>query len=283
MHRIAAAALNRGCIMTHIASRIAWALLAATAAMPVAAAEGYAIWDNFDGATQIAPTRWVGMERRRLVESGAMRVVQRDLGNQSGNTGALNSSWDSQLSSKTSAITQMRAVVTVDDIDATACGTNPVGSTVEARLVGLFFNAGPGVPTSLVNDVGAKVRILRDSNDTDGPNVVSVEGQVFQCTVADCNANDLILGSVSLGTATLGEAVQLRLEWDPANNRFNFFRGSNPVARVPYAVSDALPPYYTLRAIGTKTSMANCFGGNRTEGRISAKFDKVSVNASAAP
>ncbi|HRI18180.1 MAG TPA: hypothetical protein PL196_06625, partial [Burkholderiaceae bacterium] len=238
--------------------------------------------DNFDGATQIAPTRWIGMERTRKVEAGAMRVTQRDLGSQSANSGASNSSWDSGLSNPT-AITQMRAVITVDDFDVTACGANPAPSTIEARLVGLFFNAGPGVPTSLVNDVGAKIRIVRASNSADGVGVLRAEGQVFQCTVGDCNTNDVVLGTADLGTVTLGEAVTLRMEWDPGANRFNFFRGSNPVVRVNYAVGDALPPYYPLRAVGTRTSLANCFSGDRTEGHIAAKIDKVSVNASAVP
>ncbi len=268
--------------MKSSATFVASTLLAATATLPVAAAEGYATWDNFDGATQIAPTRWIGMERTRKVEAGAMRVTQRDLGGQSANSGVLNSSWDSALSNPT-AITQMRAVITVDDFDVSACGANPAPSTVEARLAGLFFNAGPGVPTSLVNDVGAKVRIVRASNSADGAGVLRAEGQIFQCTVSDCNTNDVVLGTADLGTVALGEAVTLRMEWDPGANRFNFFRGSNPVVRVPYAVGDAQASYYPWRAIGTKTSMANCFSGDRTEGHVAAKFDKVSVNASAAP
>ena len=51
--------------MKSSATFVASTLLAATATLPVAAAEGYATWDNFDGATQIAPTRWIGMERTR--------------------------------------------------------------------------------------------------------------------------------------------------------------------------------------------------------------------------
>lgn len=268
--------------MTSSATLLASVLLAAAAATPATAAEAYVMWDNFDGATQLAPTRWVGMERVRTVESGAMRVVQRDLGTQSSNSGVLNSSWDSGMSNAP-AIMQLRAVVTVDDFDVTPCAANPAPSAVEARIVGLFFNTGPTVPTSLVNDVAAKVRVLRASNSADGAGVLRVEGVVLQCTVADCNSNDLILGTADLGTVALGEAVSLRVDWERAANRFNFFRGSNPVVRVAYTVSDALPAYYNTRGIGTKTSLANCFSGSRAEGRIAVKFDKVSVNASAMP
>ena len=42
-------------------------------------------------------------------------------------------------------------------------------------------------------------------------------------------------------------------------------------------------PYYPFRAVGTRTSLASCLSGDRTEGFIGAKFDKVSVNKSAAP
>ena len=250
--------------------------------LPAAAAESYANWDTFDGATQLDAKRWVGMERTRQIESGAMRVIQRDLGNQSGNGGVLNSSWDSNLANP-AAITQMRAAMTVDDFDVAPCGANPTPSTVESRLVGLYFNAGPGLPTSVINDVGAKIRLVRYSNSADAAGVLRIEGVVFQCTVADCNSNDIVLGSTDLGTATLGETVTLKMEWEPANNRFNFYRGSDPVKRVKYTANDSQAPYYPFRGVGTRTSLANCLSGNRAEGFISAKFDKVSVNKSATP
>ena len=261
--------------------QLAVLLLAGSALPPALAVEGYSIWDNFDGATQVSATRWLSFERTRLIEGGVMHLVQRDLGSQTDDSGSFNNNWGANLANP-GPVTQLRAVVTVNAYDVTGCGANDSPSTVQARLVGGYFNAGPGPAVSRINDVGATVRLRRDSNSADAPGVLRVEGTVFQCTTTDCN-NTIELGSVDLGTAALGEAVTLRLEWEQAKHRFNFFRGSNPVMHVPYAASDAQAPYFRFRAIGTRTGMANCFSGSRTEGFIDAKFDKVSVNASAAP
>ncbi len=64
---------------------------------------------------------------------------------------------------------------------------------------------------------------------------------------------------------------------------FAFARGTDPVVQGAYSGSDAQAPWYALRGIGTRTSLANCLAGNRTDGFIDAKFDSINVNASAAP
>ena len=267
--------------MNH-AARLALLAIAGVVLSPVRAAEPYASWDNFNGVTALNPSRWQGTDRIRLIQGGALRVAQRDLGNQSSNVGLLSNSWDTYLKNPT-LIRQLRAKVTVSDYALTACATNPSASSVEARLVGLYFNAGPGVPTSLINDVGAKIRLWRSSNAADAANVVRVQGVVFQCTAADCNTNDITLGTAELGAAVVGETLILKMEWDPTQKVFNFARGTDPVVQVPYSASDAQAPWYAFRGIGTRTSMANCLAGNRTDGFIDARFDTINVNASAAP
>lgn len=274
--------LTRGKKMK-LAVQMGLLLLCGAALAPAGAAEGYANWDLFDGATEINPRLWLGTERSRLIESGALRFVQRDLGGQADNSGQFNNSWGTNLQNPT-AITQMQGVLTVNGFDVTGCAANPGNfSIVQARLVGQFFNAGPGVPTSRVNDVGAVIRLRRDSNSPDAPGLLRVQGTVFQCMTADCNFGTVGLGDVDLGTATIGQAVTLKMEWESASKRFNFYRDSSPVQRVTYTVGDSLAPFLSLRQIGTRTNMANCFSGPRTEGFMDAKFDNISVNASAAP
>lgn len=255
-------------------------LFGAALQSPAHALEDFASWDNFNAAAQIAPALWQGGERSRLIEGGALHMIQRDLGSQYDNTGLYSTSWNERLQNP-GAIRQLKATVTVNDFAVSGCGANTTPSTVQARLGGVFFNAGPGVPSSQVNDIGAVIRFKRDSNSPDAAGLLRVEGLVFQCSTADCNYDSVVLGSVDLGLATVGQAAVLKTEWDPAKKRFNFYRDSNPVQRVTYTASDAQTAYVPSRWIGTRVNLANCLGGPRTEGFMDAKFDNVYVNASA--
>lgn len=282
---IDALTLNEGSTMTrHLhALRAGAALLAAAAACSAQAAESYTNWDNFDGATEINMTRWLGPERHRLVESGALRMIQRDLGSQQNNTDVFSNSWSLNLANP-GPVTQMKGAITVNAFEVTHCAGNANAGLLQARFAGGFFNAGPGVPSqdNRTNDVGATIRLRRDSNSPDAANVLRVQGTVFQCTTADCNYGSISLGDVDLGTALVGQTVSLRMEWDKPNKRFNFFLGNNPVQRITYSVAHDLAPASTFRLIGTRTTVSHCMAG-RTEGFIDAKFDNISVNASALP
>jgi hypothetical protein len=262
--------------------RMALVALMACAAGGAHAAEAYASYDNFDGATRLDPGRWLFGDRQRLIKGAALSMIQRDHGMQVGDSGTLNQSWGHDVDDP-EAITQMRASLTVNDFLATGCAGNPAPTMVQARLAGAFFNVGTTAPTSRVGDVVGVVRLYRNSNSSDGAGVMKVQGIVVQCTTADCNYDQAELGQVDLGTASVGETLSLRMEWDASRNRFSFYRGSDPVQRVTYAVGDAQPPFLPLRQLGTRTNLANCLSGPRTEAFIDAKFDNFAVNQSAAP
>lgn len=259
------------------------ALLLSGAAAQAQALQNYTNFDNFDGATEISEARWLGMERHRMIEGGMLRMIQRDLGSQTGNSGVFSNSFGTTLMTSL-AVTQMKGVITVNAFEASHCAASGEVGFVQARLAGAFFNAGPGVPSASnrVNDVGAVIRLRRDSNSADPANVLRVQGTVFQCTTADCNYGTISLGDVDLGTALIGAPVTLRMEWDQPNKRFNFYRDADPVKRVTYSVSDSLAPGQGSKSIGTRTTIANCMAG-RTTGFMDAKFDNIYVNASAAP
>jgi hypothetical protein len=276
---------NRGTDMNrrNRTAQLAAALLTLAAACGAQAAAAYTDWDNFDGATQINEKLWLNADRHRMIEGGALRMIQRDLGSQTNNTDVFNNSWSASLTNP-GPVTQMKGSITVNAFEISHCAANPNAGVLQARLNGSFFNAGPGVPApgNRVNDVGAVIRLRRDSNSADASNLLRVQGTVFQCTTSDCNYGTIGLGDVDLGTAVVGETVVLKMEWDKPNKRFNFFVGNNPVQRVTYAVSDALAPASEYRLIGTRTTVAHCMAG-RTEGFMDAKFDNISVNASALP
>lgn len=265
-------------------TRLSALALAAAACTPALAAEGYALWDDFNAVSQINLSKWLATDRQRMVQNGQLRMLQRDRGSQTSNSGLYNSTWGQDLKNP-DAVTQMRAVVTVSGFNVTGCPANTgEPSDVQARLLGAFFNAGiGGNPSNRIDDIGAGIRFIRASNSADAAGLLRVQGFIFRCTTADCNYDTVGVGSVDLGTATVNQPLTLKFDWDPANDRFNFQRGSETVRSVSYAgLSDALPPGLAFRQIGTRTRLQNCLAG-RTEGWIDARFDNLSVNASAAP
>lgn len=245
-------------------------------------AEAYSSYDNFDGQTQVDPSRWLFGERQRLIKGGVLSMIQRDLGMQLANTGTFNQSWGHDVD-EPGLVTQMRASVTVNDYTVTGCAGNATASSVQARMVGAFFNAGPAAPTSRIGDVIAVVRLIRASDSADGAGVLKAEGVVVRCTTADCNYDQTVLGNANLGTVNSGQTVSLKMEWDKPRKRFNFYRGSDPVQRVTYTADDSLAPFQPFKELGTRTILANCLSGPRAEGFIDGKFDNFSVNQSAAP
>lgn len=263
--------------------RLVYGLVAALAA-PVAAqaAEAYVTYETFTGQTQISPQRWLFMERTRQSVGGALLLVQRDLGDQFSNSGVLPLNWSTSLVNP-ATILQMRSSMTVNDMAVTGCAQNAEASSVHARMIGSFFNTGPQVGGDRTNDVLALVRLTRASNTADAAGVVQVLGNVVRCLNADCSGAVEIIGTADMGTTTFGTTLSMRMEWEPASNRFNFYRANDPVIRISYAYGDALQPSLPFKNVQTRTQLANCVSGERSTGYVSAKFDNVAVNASALP
>lgn len=245
-----------------------------------ASAQTFTTYDGF-GAAVINPDRWLWPERQRQVVGGALIMTQRDYGVQLGDQGLVADSWSVSIRRNAAAVTQIRANVAVSEYQVTGCSANSEPSDVQARLVGRFFNAGTAQPTSGLDDVVAVARLIRRSDSTDATGVVRVQGVVVRCLDGECNTNVGVVGSVDLGTATLGTNVLLSMEWDRANKRFAFQRGTGAKKYVSYTFSDALPAYDNARVIGTRTRLANCFSGPKTRGYVKARFDNVAVNQSA--
>lgn len=257
------------------------ALAAALAAGPAAAAESYILWDNFNNATAINPNLWTALERTRQVKDGTARFTQRDIGTQAGDNTFAPANWGLSVRDGGSNVTQMRAIVTMNAYEVVGCAANAAFPTVvQARIIGEFFNAGTGTPTSRIDDVGAVVRLQRSSWSSDPAGTVRVDGAIYRCTSADCNTT-VSLGSVDLGTTTLGTAETLRVEWEPDQSRFNFQRGNNPKQSVAYSVGVNAPPFLSFRQIGTRTQVASCLSGPRGEASVTARFDNFAVNNSA--
>jgi hypothetical protein len=257
------------------------ALAAATVTAPAAlAVEAYSTYDNFPGSGPIDATKWSTWERGRKLVGGALNMFQREWGGTASDTGAQAVSWGEDLASP-GRITQLKALIKVNAFDTNACAANTTANGfVRARFVSTFFNTGNPTSGNFTGDVLAQARVGRFSNSADPAGTLRVQGVLNLCTTSDCN-QALTLGVVDLGTATIGQNVDLSMEWVKSLKKFIFRRDSNTiVAEIPYTVSDSAGPARPLQSIGLRVDTPNCATGPRTTGFIDANFDGVAINRS---
>jgi hypothetical protein len=244
------------------------------------AVESMVLYDAF-GTGSVDNAKWLESELLRSTDgTGTMRHSVRYWGTTSADTGSDSYSNGSSVTDP-SRITQLRASVKVTSIEATACPANATASVARARLLGSFFNTGNPRTGSYYGDVIAQVYLYRASNSGDAPGVLRVQGSAVVCTDTDCNSSTS-LGTVDLGTATVGSWVSLQVEFDKANKRFVFGRDSGAItAPVAYSVSDSVAPSRNFKSIGTRHTVARCASGPKPTAAIDAYFTKVRVNKSA--
>lgn len=262
---------------------VASALAATTLALPaLAAVEGYTLVDNFESGL-LDGGLWADQERIRAISGSTARLLQRDVGSRTDNSGGTYFTWNTPMTRPTPA-TQLRAVVRVNAIDVVGCTANTAYTTqARARLTGSFFNTGARTLGSFYGDVLAQVSVSRASNSTDGTGVLRVRGNAFVCSDADCNVSASIGSTVDLGTVSVGQDVTLAVEWDRALKTFTFIRDNGAASgSLTYTVSDSNEPGNDRKAFGTRTDMADC-AANESSAAIDATFDTFSVNSKAKP
>lgn len=250
-------------------------------AHPALALESYVLYDNFS-TTPLDGNRWSSVERTRAVEGSALRLMQRDGGLTTSDAGTQITSWGENVT-RSGPVTQLRTNLRVNAVDVTGCAPNPAPTQARARLIGTFFNSGNRVNGSFVGDVITQINVYRASNSTDAPGVLRVDASVSMCDSSDCNTGGSTLGTASLGTLDVGINTLLQIEWDRVNKQFLFSRDGGVPTAVPYTVNDTLTPGNDFRSVGTRTHVASCASAPRAFGSIDARFDNVSVNASAKP
>lgn len=266
----------------HASARLALLAALLTPALGLAQ-EAYTSYDQFT-VTRLDINRWTpsgSLERVREISGNALRLVQRDLGLQTGDTGSTGIGFGTPMTNP-ATITQARVSITTTAVEVSGCTANTTPSEAQARFAGGWFNAGPQTAGSRLNDVIAGMRVYRASNSTDAAGVLRVQGFVSRCTSSDCSTT-ASLGTATFGTVPLGTSARLQVEWDAANNRFSFSRDGGTAKTVTYTVADSLTPSTPFKEIGTRMQLASCFTGPRTAGYIDATFDAVSVNVSALP
>lgn len=263
-----------------IVAQAGLALLIGMALPNVHAVENMVLYDAFSTGT-IDSGKWSQSEFVRSTDgTGTMRQTVRYWGITDGDSGSDSYSNTNSVTDPT-RITQLRASVKVASIEATACPANAAASVARVRLIGSFFNTGNPRTGSFYGDVIAQIYLYRASDSGDGAGVLRVTGSAVVCTDTDCNTNSS-LGSVDLGTATVGSWVSLQVEHDKANKRFVFGRDSGAVTKpLAYSVSDSVAPSRNFKGVGTRHTVARCASGSKPTAASDAYFTKVRVNKSA--
>ena len=259
------------------------ALAAHALLMPAAhAAEPFKPYDAFS-ERPLDPARWQDSERSRVIKGGAMHLMQRTWGSDASDFNLTALNWNTPFAHP-ATINQMRARVTVNALETNACPTNSVVADSRARLIGGFFNIGTATPGSMLYDVIAQLRLVRFSNSSDAAGVLRVQGVASLCLSADCNSSTTLGNVVDLGTAAIGKATTVELQWDEAAKSFHFSRDSGAYAgTVGYSFAVSNPPGVPFRQMATRVNAPNCQSAPRVSGMIDAKFDNIFVNQSAQP
>jgi len=246
----------------------------------VQATEPLRLYDKFSDRP-LDPARWQEAERARFIKGGGLHLMQRTWGDTS-NLNLTSFNWSEPFANP-APITTMRARVTVQSLETSACAGNGIVADSRARLIGGFFNIGtePATPGSMVNDVIAQLRIVRFSNSTDAPGVLRVQGVASICLSPDCGFASTLGNVVDLGTVAVGTATTLQLDWDQGGQTFRFTR-EGVSGTVGYAFTGTNPPGLLFRQLATRVNAPNC-AAERVSGMVDVKFDNVFVNSSAHP
>ncbi|MEI2781262.1 MAG: hypothetical protein V9H25_08350 [Candidatus Competibacter sp.] len=253
------------------------------------AGEPLALYDNFN-SNFINPNKWFGrtggagaglqtLEEVRLIILGNLNLLTRTYANTTTNDG---DSYNNQGLGfiNPSSIKAIKTSIRVIGFELNGCSNGDTTSRVRARIHGNFFNADVPTPGSAMNDVIANIALIRQIETTDSPSTLQVIANIARCLDASCLQFDS-LNETSLGTASVGQNVTLRLELDKNHHQFIVQRDSQPEILIPYYVLDSSPPGAQSKRLEVGSWMANCTAQPRPTGFISALFDNVYVNASA--
>ncbi len=244
------------------------------------------LYDDFS-TTAFNPDKWIGSEggtfggrdARRIIQDGKFTLAYRGYGESTSDSGA-NSPRLRLNFSNPPAVSTIKVKARVDAVDLLGCVANPTLSLASARIAAYLFNSDTPVPGDHTNDVFATLRVGRTSDSPDPAGVLRVRSSLFHCADPGCFAGTT-LDSDDLGTITLGQFATLSVRWDPANNRVLFKRDSTQVVST-YAVPDTSPPGSDLKRIEAALTVPHCTSPPRPTAAITAVFDNVFVNGSAA-
>lgn len=152
----------------------------------------------------------------------------------------------------------------------------------EPASLGFFFNATypSATPGNRSGDVLAQIRIQRNSNSTDKPQILEVWGDVVLCANSDCS--QVATGGIFsqyLGNINLGQWANLEIYWDKDNKSFNFNLNKEPIVTINYSQGwSHYPVSSPSNVLGVANRLAaNCPVNERAMGYVEAEFDNLFI------
>jgi hypothetical protein len=245
----------------------------------------YEDWSNPNET--IRSDRWRGSE-----EAGGQEVVRKvrhlhlnmrfrlEGTTNAGNTGFIDSA-NVLATTNPALIDEIAGDAKVKSLTVTECAANPRITRARAfRLEIIKFNDGRSTgPADRTGDYAGRVLAFRDSDSTDPPDVLHVEGSIHVCDNADCSSRSR-KGTVQLGTVTVGTTFQLRVIWDKPNKRFLFGLDANPDLPKVYTASDAAAAVLPSATVDVRHTAANCTAGAVVTDAITRVY-QIQTNTSA--
>jgi hypothetical protein len=241
---------------------------------PVAQAQ-LIVYDDFATA-RIDESRWTGRQiTTRTGGTGSLLEIQREVTNAQalvlqtrvvGGSGAEGGGYsvDNALAFRHSqALSEIMFDVVVRRAEAGSCSLG--NATASARGVFPLFNDGLG-------DVVAIVGVSRSANAGTAPANLDVVASLVHRT----DTEETSLGSMVLGSTTIGQRVRLRMRWDPANDRVRFRRDAEALVSIDYSNPEAAEPTRPRKYLSATSSVSDCAAGS-SSAAVTAAFDDVRV------
>lgn len=248
------------------------------ASLPLAApAAKLPLYDSFSGI-EFDRAKWNEAEAWRDVENGKAKLGRWIYGGTASDTGVTVESWNLNVAGGGAPKGFAATLKVTENTPNDGCAFNPAPSRPRARLIAAYFNILPGgpLPGDRTGDVLALAQAVRASNSADAPGVFRVQGQVVECTTADCGGASLLY-SADLGTVDIGTATSLQIDWDKKNNLFRFTRDKTTVVDTPYTESHGTAPSLPFANLSLRNEAANCLSGPKVKSGLAAEFDDVRI------
>ena len=165
------------------------------------------------------------------------------------------------------AIQTISAKLRITHTESTACPTNDTASFGQILVGGNFFNTGTGDPK---DDVSAIVLAQHFATDPEG--VAEAGAAVFSQNAG--------FGWVDLGTAKIGEVLNVAVGWNQLGHFFTFrLAGLSGIraGQVSYGVSDVTAPVAAMKLLAARAFVPNCTS-KLTSADMDVQFDDIYTN-----
>lgn len=256
--------------MTQPPVRAAIAALGLLMAAPAFAVK-VPLYDDFSSPDGIDRSKWFQAPEVRVVKGKQADLGRRLYGATTSDVGLSAETYGLNMVDPTPP-SGLSADITVVETSVEGCPANPEPSFSRARLAAAYFNRlKTPTPGDRTGDVIAQVRVGQTSASPD----LTVAGVVSVCLDAGCNSSS-VLYQTPFANATLGTALNARIDWIKSSKTFRFTVDGTQVVDLPYTESHSAAPVLPFVQVAIRNEAANCTA-TRVRTGLEARFDNVRV------